>query len=88
VNWKIDMSASADRSLSRLPERYAAAIVEFILGPLRENPHRLGKSLHGDYNGLHSARRAEFRVIYRISQDEGIIHVAYIDLRAHSYRRR
>lgn len=53
-----------------LPESVAAAVVEFISGPLIENPQRVGKALRNELEGLHSARRGTFRVVYRIDEDD------------------
>jgi len=36
------VTGPAERQLDRLPEGTAAAIVEFMLGALLDNPHRLG----------------------------------------------
>jgi mRNA-degrading endonuclease RelE of RelBE toxin-antitoxin system len=47
----------AQRQLTRLPEKIAAAAAEFITGPLLDNPHRVGHPLRDEYAGQHSARR-------------------------------
>jgi hypothetical protein len=39
--WRLVVAPSAPRGLERLPEKAAAAIVEFILGPLTGDPHRV-----------------------------------------------
>jgi mRNA-degrading endonuclease RelE of RelBE toxin-antitoxin system len=62
-----------------LPEPVAVACAEFILGPLAENPHRVGKPLRGELLGRFSARRGEFRVIYEIH--ETVVLVRVIDVR-------
>ena len=69
-----------------LPETVAAACLEFILGPLAENPHRVGKALREPFSGLHSACRGEFRVIYRIDDGRIIIHIVAIRHRRDAYR--
>jgi mRNA-degrading endonuclease RelE of RelBE toxin-antitoxin system len=58
---------TARRALTRLPEKAATAAVEFIYGPLAENPQRVGKPLRFELEGLHSARRGDFRIIHRIA---------------------
>lgn len=40
--YRLVVAASAERSLARLPEAVAAAVVEFMVGPLVANPHRVG----------------------------------------------
>jgi mRNA interferase RelE/StbE len=84
----LKVSASAERSLARLPEKAAAAIVEFMLGPLLENPDRVGHPLRGPFTGLQSARRGPYRVVYEIDEHEGVVRVLRIDHRADVYRRR
>ena len=40
--YQVAITARADRDV---PEKIAAACVEFLFGPLAGNPHRLGKPL-------------------------------------------
>ena len=65
--YEIAWSPTAKRALTHLPEKVAAAAVEFIYGPVAANPRRVGKPLRREMEGLHSARRGDFRIIYRIS---------------------
>lgn len=81
--WAIAWTPTAKRSLQRLPEKVATAVIEVIYGPLAENPQRVGKPLRFELQGLHSARRGDFRIIYRI--DETVTIIA-IDHRADVYR--
>jgi len=83
--YELRIAASAERSLARLPEFAAAAIVEFVTGPLLENPRCLGKPLSLQLAGLYSARRGAYRVLYDI-ENERIVHVVRIDHRADVYR--
>jgi len=41
-------------------------MVEFIYGPVAESPQRVGKPLRLELAAPHSARRGDFRIIYRI----------------------
>lgn len=86
--WELRVAASAERQLARLPERIAAAVVEFIVGPLCANPRRVGHALQRELAGLWSARRGAYRVIYEIDDDEEVVTVLRIDHRADVYRRR
>lgn len=47
----------------------AAAVWEFAVGPLADNPHRVGKQLREPLEGFWSARRGQHRVIYAIDDD-------------------
>ena len=80
--WRLVVAPSADRTLARLPEKAAAAIVEFMLGPLVENPHGVGYELRRELAGLRSARRGAYRVVYEIVKGGREIHVLRIDHRA------
>jgi mRNA interferase RelE/StbE len=81
-------AGSARRDLRRLSGKVAAAIVEFITGPLAHNPQRLSKPLRGELDGYHSARRGDYRVVFRIDEDEHTVIIVGIRHRAHIYRPR
>jgi mRNA-degrading endonuclease RelE of RelBE toxin-antitoxin system len=83
--FEISFTPSAQRDLRRLPEKVATAVVEFIFGGLAENPYRVGRELHLDLAGHYSARRGDFRVVYRILQDSRTAVVVYIDHRSDVY---
>lgn len=86
-SYTLVMAATAERTLRRLPERVAAAIVEFMLGALVENPRRVGHPLRRELEGLWSARRGPYRVVYEINDDERRVEVLRIDHRSDVYRR-
>ena len=86
--WTLRVAASAERQLARLPERIAAAVVEFLLGPLCENPRRVGHQLQRELAGLWSARRGAYRVVYEIDDGEQAIFVLRIEHRSDVYRTR
>lgn len=71
---------------TKLPEAVAAAVVEFVTGPLIENPHRVGKPLRGELSGLHSARRGTFRIVYRIDDGDRVVTVLRVGPRVTIYR--
>ena len=91
--YALSLASSARRVLVEGPPRglplaVAAAITEFLTGPLLDNPHRVGKRLTRELSGYHSARRGAYRVIYRVDEAERIVHVVRIDHRADVYRAR
>ena len=72
--YRVLLAPPARRALEQtLPIAVAHAAWEFIRGPLAENPYRVGKPLRGDLEGLWSARRGSYRVVYSI--DEGVVTV-------------
>ena len=81
--YDIAWTPPAQRALQRLPEKVATAAVEFIYGTLASNPQRVGKALRFDLEGLHSARRGDYRIIYRI---DGRVTILAIEHRSDAYR--
>lgn len=71
-----------------LPESVAAAVIEFLTGPLITDPHRVGKPLRGDLAGIHSTRRGTYRVLYRINDALREVIILRIDHRRDAYRPR
>ena len=86
--WQLVVAASAERKLGQLPEKFAAAIVEFMLGPLLENPRKVGRPLQRELLGLYSARRGSYRVVFRLDEEERRVVVLRIDHRSDVYRPR
>lgn len=84
----VEWARPAVRALSRLPETVATAAVELVYGPLAENPQRVGHPLRFGLEGLHSARRGDYRIVYRIDAEARRVIVAAIEHRADVYRRR
>jgi mRNA interferase RelE/StbE len=85
--FEIYWAAPAKRALRRLPEKVAAAAVEFIHGPLASNPSRVGRPLRFALEGLRSAHRGDYRVVYRIDEGRQRVEVLVIDHRADVHRR-
>lgn len=86
--FDVAWAGPARRALRQLPEKAATAVVEFAYGPLSGNPHRVGKALTLGLKGLHSARRGDYRVIYRIDDEHRVVEVLAIEHRADAYRPR
>ncbi len=87
MTWDLRVAASAERSLARLPEGVAAAIVEFMVGPLCEEPERVGKPLQRELGGYRSARRGAYRIVYRLDEAH-VVRVLRIEHRSNVYRLR
>ncbi len=86
--YRLVLAATAERSLARLPEGVAAAVVEFMLGALVDAPRRVGHPLQRELAGLWAARRGPYRVVYEIEDDPPAVRVVRIDHRADVYRPR
>jgi mRNA interferase RelE/StbE len=87
-DYAIAWTAVGRRELARLPEKVATAVVEFLYGSLAASPHRVGKHLKLGLEGLHSARRGDYRVIYRIDDFRRRVDVVAIEHRSDIYRPR
>ena len=87
--YTVVFTQSARRALEiTLPESVAAAAFEFIVGPLADNPRHLGRPLREPLAPLYSARRGEYRVLYRIEDDRLVIEIVTIEHRRDVYHRR
>jgi len=84
--YTVVLSPSAKRAIERdLPEAVAIAVVDFLYGPLAEDPYRVGKPLRLELEGYRSARRGQYRIIYSIHDDEVLVRVVRISHRADAY---
>jgi mRNA interferase RelE/StbE len=86
ARYTVLLSPAAKRAIERdLPEAVAGAVVDFLFGPLAEDPHRVGKPLRLQLEGYWSARRGQYRVIYSIHDDEILVRAVRISHRADAY---
>lgn len=87
--YALTIAPTARKQLAEeLPESVAFAAYEFIVGPLLDNPQRVGKRLRPPLADRHSARRGTYRVIYRIDDDRHRVVVVGVFGRADAYRSR
>lgn len=86
--YEVEITPEGLRHLNRLPEKVRTAVLETIFGSIAENPRRSGKPLVGELEGLYSARRGEFRVIYEIDEAARTVLVHRATHRRSAYRRR
>ena len=88
MKYKVAWTSPARKAMTRLPEKVATAVIEFVYGSLAANPQRVGKPLRLALEGLHSARRGDYRVVYRIDEQEGRVDVVAVEHRSDVYRTR
>jgi mRNA-degrading endonuclease RelE of RelBE toxin-antitoxin system len=86
--YAIAWTTASRRALTKLPENVATAVVEFLYGSLAASPYRVGKPLKLGLEGLLSARRGDYRVIYRIDDQQNQVTVVAIEHRSDVYRPR
>jgi mRNA interferase RelE/StbE len=88
TRWRLVVAASAERGLNRLPPKVASAIVDFMVGPLVDDPRQVGKPLLRELSGYLAARRGVYRIIYRVNEEAVTVEVVRIDHRSRVYRSR
>jgi mRNA interferase RelE/StbE len=86
--FTIAWTAASRRALTRLPKKVATAVVEFLYGSLASDPYRVGKPLKLGLERLYSARRGDYRVVYRIDDHRHQVTVVAIEHRSDIYRPR
>lgn len=86
MSWDVQLAPSAIRTLDRLTPRIAVAVVEFITRTLPENPERMSMPLRGELEGLCSARRGDYRVLFSLDETASTLLVVRIAHRADVYR--
>lgn len=67
------MNRSARRALAEgLPRDVAVGVSEFIIGPLGDNPRRVGKQLNPPFDGVYAARvMCDWRSCTSSTRDSG-----------------
>lgn len=85
--WSVQIAPPAQRALQQLPEKIATAIIE-TFEHIAKDPYRVGKPLKLEFEGLWSARRGGYRVIYATDAKRQMINIVAVGHRADIYRRR
>lgn len=85
--WSVRFASGAIRGLDGLPARIRPAIVEFVTETLPTNSERMSKPLHGELQGYRSARRGDYRVVFRLDPTGAVLLVIRIAHRADAYHR-
>lgn len=89
MTYSLDVTGAARRDLGeKLPVGVAIAASEFITGALLENPRRVGKPLGPPLEGVWSARKGPYRVLYEIDEDNKVVVVLHVGHRRDVYRSR
>ncbi len=86
--YEVQFSSAAQLDLGQIPPRYVVAIVEFVTRVLPTNPQRMGKPLRNELEGVHGARRGDYRVLYQIVEADKVVLVVRIDHRGRVYTTR
>lgn len=85
--YEILVTATAARAIREtLPEAVAFAVIDFISGPLIDNPRRVGAALRDELEGVWSARRGTYRILYRIDDERREVIALHVGHRRGIYR--
>jgi mRNA interferase RelE/StbE len=85
--WTVVVAGPTARDLERLPEKMLAPILASFRA-LEENPYRVGKPLRFELEGLFSARRGSYRIVYAIDPERRTVTVVRVGHRSDVYRGR
>ena len=81
--YRLRIARSAAHSLAEsLPPKVATAAYAFITGPLLDDPQRVGQPLNPPLGPAWSARRGDYRVVYRIDNDVQLVEVTAVGHRS------
>lgn len=87
ARFELVVTAPAARAIREtLPEAVAFAVIDFITGVLLDNPKRVGAPLRDELEGVWSARRGTYRVLYRIDEENHEVIVLRVGHRRDIYR--
>ena len=86
--YEIRITPEGVRTLDKLPAKVRDAALVAVRGPISENPHRLGKPLVGEFGGLFSARRGDYRIIYSVDDTSNVVIVHRVQHRRSAHRTR
>ena len=84
--YEVEITPAGLRHLNHLPDKVRHAALETIFGPIAENPHRAGKPLMGEFEGLRSARRGDYCIIYEVLEEQPAVAIHRIQHRRDVYR--
>jgi mRNA interferase RelE/StbE len=84
--YKVVYLDQIEEDLKHLDKSTAKKILKRIETYLASDPQRLGKPLKGEFQGYWRYRWGDYRIIYKISQEEILILVLRISHRKQVYR--
>ncbi len=89
MKWKVIRTETFAQEFKKYEKNreFSEALEKKIIR-LQENPHSLGGELAGSLHGHKSVRLLKkFRIIFKVSEKEGIVYLVAIDHRGHVYER-
>lgn len=86
--YEVEITPEGLRHLNKLTAKIRDAALATIFGAIAENPYRLGHALVGELEGLRSARRGDYRIVYEVLDQENTVLIHRVQHRADVYRPR
>lgn len=86
--YRVVVTGGALRSLQTVPPRVTGPLIAFMFGGLADDPKRRGKPLQRELEGRWSARRGDYRIVYRLDDETMTMYVLKIGHRGRVYRGR
>ena len=87
ARYELVITGPAARAIHEtLPKAVAFAVIDFVTGPLLENPKRVGAPLRGEMEGIWSVSRGTYRVLYRVNDEDREVIVLRIGHRRDIFR--
>ena len=86
--YRVLVTTEGARHLRRLPEEIRTAVLAAIFERIAAEPYQAGKALRGELEGLRSARRGDYRVIYEIDEPRQAVIIHRAQHSRAAYRRR
>ena len=83
--YKVVYLDKVEKDLKGIDKKTAKKILDRIESYLAKDPQGLGKALKGDFSGYWRYRLGDYRVIYRIADQEVLILVLRIGHRKNIY---
>jgi mRNA interferase RelE/StbE len=87
--WKVELSATADRELSKLDSQHRKRILKFFQERIAKlnDPRSLGKALHGSRLGeFWKYRVDDYRLICKLEDERLLVLVLRVGHRKEIYR--
>ncbi len=84
--WRIELTATASKQLSKLGKVEAARIIAFLRDRVADAPRSTGKPLTGPLGGVWRYRVGDYRVICELNDGRMVVLVVRIGHRGDVYR--
>lgn len=88
MGWKVEVSRTAEKQISKLDRVAQSAIIKFLRRKLdgAENPRQWGKPLRGDKKDLWRYRVGDYRLICDVQYGRVTVLVLEVAHRKEAYR--